>query len=295
MQSFEKFATGRLLVILFLILGTYVQVQAQRPGGENWNRGAAANGRFYGKVVDESGKGVGYAAVQLYGMKMNPETEKPVETLLDGQITAENGDFSLENVPVRGEFTLKISFLGFEDIEQKVAFDQGGRDFDKDLGNIVLESSATALEEVVVTGQASSVTLALDRKVFKVEKNAMAAGGTAEDALKNVPSLSVDLDGNVTLRNAAPQIFVDGRPTTLTLDQIPADAIESVEVITNPSAKFDASGGQAGIVNIVMKKDRRLGYNGNVRLGGDTRGGYNLGGSLNAREGKVNAFLSSIQ
>lgn len=290
MQSFERSFIGRLVLVLLLVGGVYTMDYAQRPGG-NWNRGGAAvNGRFYGKVVDEDGKGVGYAAVQLYKNETAPETNEVTETLVSGQITADNGDFSLENIPIRGNYLLKISFLGFGDVEQKVAFERG--DFDKDLGNITLSADSENLEEVVVTGQASTVTLALDRKVFKVEKNTMAAGGTAEDALKNVPSLSVDLDGNVTLRNSAPQIFVDGRPTTLTLDQIPADAIESVEVITNPSAKYDASGGQAGIVNIVMKKNRSLGYNGNIRVGADTRGGYNLGGSLNAREGKINAFLS---
>ena len=96
--------------------------------------------------------------------------------------------------------------------------------------------------------------LKFEKKVFNVEKNITSTGGTAEDVLKNVPSVNVDIDGNVTMRNAAPQIFVDGKPTTLTLDQIPADAIESVELITNPSAKYDASGGGGGILNIVMKK-----------------------------------------
>lgn len=291
MQSFERSFIGRLVMVLLLIFGVCTLDFAQRPAGAGgFSRGAAATGRFYGKVVDEDGKGVGYAAVQLYENKVAPETNEVTEALVSGQITADNGDFSLENVPTRGKYVLKISFLGLGDVAQEISFDKG--ESDKDLGNIVLSADAENLDEVVVTGQASTVTLALDRKVFKVEKNAMAAGGTAEDALKNVPSLSVDLDGNVTLRNSAPQIFVDGRPTTLSLDQIPADAIESVEVVTNPSAKYDASGGQAGIVNIVMKKNRSLGYNGNIRLGGDTRGGYNVGANLNAREGKFNAFLS---
>jgi outer membrane receptor protein involved in Fe transport len=102
----------------------------------------------------------------------------------------------------------------------------------------------------------------------------------------------VDIDGNVTLRNSPPTIFVDGRPTTLTLDQIPADAIQSVEIITNPGAKYDASGGTAGILNIVLKKNRKAGYNGNVRAGVDQRGKINLGGDFNVKQGKVNFFLS---
>jgi len=123
--------------------------------------------------------------------------------------------------------------------------------FEKDLGNIKLNAAATQLQEVTVTASKPLMRLDIDKKVFNVEKNIVNAGGTAVDVMKNVPSLNVDIDGNVLLRNAAPQIFVDGRPTTLSLDQVPADAIESVEVITNPSAKYDASGGGAGILNIV--------------------------------------------
>lgn len=249
-------------------------------------------GRFYGKVVDDQGKGIGYAAVQLWAQSVDPQTKTTKERLIAGQLTAENGDFSLENLPVRGKFILKISLLGYAELEREVAFE--GRNFDKDLGNIALVTQDVTLDEVVIESEASSVTLALDKKVYRVDKDVTAIGGTAEDALKNVPSLSVDLDGNLTLRNASPQFFVDGRPTTLTLDQIPADAIEKVEVITNPSARYDASGGQAGIVNIVLKKERRIGYNGNLRLGADTRGGYNAGGNINLREGKVNVFLSAF-
>jgi outer membrane receptor protein involved in Fe transport len=110
--------------------------------------------------------------------------------------------------------------------------------------------------------------------------------------MKNVPSVNVDIDGNVTLRNNAPQVFVDGRPTTLTLEQIPADAIESVEIITNPSAKFDASGGTAGILNIVLKKQKRVGYAGNIRANVDSRAKIGVGGDINVRQNKVNFFAA---
>ena len=319
-------ATGsiRILTLLFSLLLTTGLLAQQPPSGMPGAPGGRSQmniGRFYGKVVDENGKGVSFATVQLLGMRFDSITRKPQETLITGQITEENGDFSLENLPVMGEFTLKVSFLGYAEASQKVSFGVpapgagGGRPnggaqpgqgrpgggmaamagkFDVDLGNIALVASAQTLETVNVVAEGGSAILALDRKIFKVDKNAMAAGGTAEDALKNVPSLSIDLDGNLTLRNAAPQLFIDGRPTTLSLDQISADAIESVEVITNPSAKFDASGGQAGIVNIVLKKERRIGYNGSIRAGVDTRGGLNAGGDINAREGKVNGFISGF-
>lgn len=306
-------------LVLILSLLTTLGLFAQPRSGRSW--GGADNsarniGRFYGKVVDENGKGIGFATIQLIGKQFDRQTKKLKEGLIAGQITEENGDFSLEKLPIRGEFTLKISVLGYASMEKTVSFgvsggkpqkgqggrpsqgrgswggSMGGANFDKDLGNIMLNPDVKTLKEVVVKGEAANVQLALDRKIFKVDKDASAAGGTAEDALKNVPSLSVDLDGNLTLRNASPQLFVDGRPTQLSLDQISADEIETVEVITNPSAKYDASGGQAGIVNIVLKKNRRIGYNGSVRAGVDSRGGVNGGGNINLREGKVNIFLS---
>jgi outer membrane receptor protein involved in Fe transport len=319
----------RLAALLFL-LAFAAPASGQMPAGGNPPSGFDPSkmniGRFYGKVVDENGKGVGYATVRLFGMKFDPETKTLKESLLGGQITADNGDFSLEKLPVVGDFTLKVEYIGYAEVTKTVTFGikppaggpesgkltgnftppaggsfppQGGfpgggagANFDKDLGNIALASSAKELKEVTITAKAQVATLALDRKIYRVDKDLSTAGGNAQDALKNVPSLSVDLDGNVSLRNGAPQIFVDGRPTTLSLDQISADAIESVEVITNPSAKYDAGGGTAGIVNIVLKKEKRLGYNGNVRTGADSRGGFNLGGDINARGEKINLFAS---
>lgn len=309
---------------------------AAKPAGGGFDPSKMNIGRFYGKVVDENGKGVGYATVKLFGMKFDPDTRTLKEALLAGHLTEENGDFSLEKVPAVGEFTLKISIIGYAETSQKVTFGikppaggpcmapggnrpsgqapsgppsgapsgnapagmaggfpgMAGANLDKDLGNIRIAASSQILSGVTVTAEANTTTLSLDKKIYRVDKDASAVGGNAQDALKNVPSLSVDIEGNVSLRNGAPQIFVDGRPTTLSLDQIPAASIESVEVITNPSAKYDAGGGTAGIVNIVLKKEKRLGYNGNVRAGVDSREGFNLGGDLNARGEKVNLFVS---
>jgi outer membrane receptor protein involved in Fe transport len=275
-------------------------------GNGNPNPAQMNIGRFYGKVVDEStGKGIGYASVQLTAMRYDSTARAMREKVVAGQLTEPNGDFSLGNLPIMGTYTIKISYLGYATVEKKVSFDlsgmnrpaSGGFDLsainmvDRDLGNIPLAASAQMLKEVTISAEAANVSLALDRKIYKVDKDGIAAGGTAEDALRNVPSVQVDIDGNVTLRNAAPQIFVDGRPTTLTIDQIPAESIEQIEVITNPSAKYDASGGNAGIINIVLKKERRQGYSGNIRTGIDMRGRINAGGDLNVREGKINAFV----
>jgi outer membrane receptor protein involved in Fe transport len=163
---------------------------------------------------------------------------------------------------------------------------------DKDLGNIKMSQDAQTLEEATVTASKPLIQMGVDRKIYNVEKDISAAGGSATDVMRNVPSVQVDIDGNVTLRNSTPTIFVDGRPTTLTLDQIPADAIQSVEIITNPGAKYDASGGTSGILNIVLKKNRKAGYNGNIRAGVDDRGKANVGADINVKQGKINFFLS---
>ncbi|MEQ1747682.1 MAG: TonB-dependent receptor, partial [Saprospiraceae bacterium] len=307
MMSYPTFSRLVPVAISLLVSSNLALAQVPQMGGGRGNMPANAAqmnvGRFYGKIVDEAtGKGIGFASVQLSTMKFDSASRSMQPTVIAGQLTEENGDFSLANLPVMGQFTLKISFLGYANVEQKVSFGpppgsgKGGFNLnavDKDLGNIPLETTSRMLKEVTVTGESSTVSLSLDKKVYKVDKDGVAAGGTAEDVLRNVPSVNVDVDGNVTLRNAAPQIFVDGRPTTLSMDQIPTEAIDNVEVITNPSAKYDASGGNAGILNIVLKKDRRVGYNGNIRAGVDMRGRVNLGADINAREGKFNAFLGA--
>jgi outer membrane receptor protein involved in Fe transport len=277
----------------------------QMPGGfqRNGRQGQMPAGRFYGKIVDASNKGIEAVSVVLLSSKMDSATKKPKDVVAGGMLTTNTGDFSVENVPLFGRYRLKITGIGYKPVEKQVAFDMPNRNgmsngdqsamlgaLDRDLGNIKLEVDNQVLGNVTVTASKPLLQLGIDRKVFNVEKNIVSAGGTAVDIMKNVPSLNVDIDGNVTLRNAAPQIFVDGRPTNLTLDQIPADAIESVEIITNPSAKFDASGGTAGILNIVMKKNRRVGYNGSLRVNVDSRAKLGLGGDINIRQNKINFF-----
>ncbi|HYE54493.1 MAG TPA: outer membrane beta-barrel protein, partial [Chitinophagaceae bacterium] len=298
----------RKLILLITLFTVTITVNAQfpggggRPGGGNMGGQAMNIGRVYGKVVDvQTNKGIEGVSVQFIQNKFDTATRKRKDTVLAGMFTRGNGDFALEGLPMFGNFRIKFTAIGFKDIEQKVAFEmKGGGDMsqalsaiDKDLGNIKMEADAKVLEQVTVTGAKSLVQLGVDRKVFNVERNIGSVGGTAVDVMRNVPSVSVDIDGNVTLRNNAPQIFVDGRPSTLTLEQIPADAIQSIEIITNPSAKFDASGGTAGILNIVLKKNRKAGYNGNLRAGIDSRARFNLGGDVNVRQGKVNVFANA--
>lgn len=296
----------KLTVFMGLILPV-ISVQAQftgtqgRPGGN----GQQMNGRFYGKIIDSIyEKPIEAASVQLFQSKMDSATRKRKDVVVGGMLTKSNGDFSIENIPLFGQYKLVISAIGFRMYERMISFDikmptagQGSPDMsyllsmtDKDLGNLKLELDAQVLANVTVSAEKPMLQLGIDRKIFNVDKNIVSAGGTAVDIMKNVPSLSVDLDGNVSLRNNAPQIFVDGRPTTMQLDQIPADAIESVEIITNPSAKYDASGGMAGILNIVLKKNKKIGYNGSIRTNIDSRARVGGGADINIRQGKVNFF-----
>lgn len=282
-----------------------LSVFAQMPGSNAARGGQQMTGRFYGRIVDASNKGIEAASIVLVQNKVDTITKQRKEVVVGGMLTQANGDFSIEGVPVMGRYKLRVTGIGYKPFEQDVAFAlpnrNGGADqstllnaLDKDLGNIQLAIDDKVLSGVTVTASKPLMQMGIDRKVYNVEKDLTAAGGTAIDVMKNVPSVSVDIDGNVTLRNNAPQVFVDGRPTNMTLEQIPADAIESVEIITNPSAKFDASGGTAGILNIVLKKQKRVGYAGSLRSNIDSRGRAGFGGDVNIRQNKVNFFANGM-
>lgn|SRR5579871_4574457 len=302
------------MMLLLAAIGLYVSVSAQMPGmapGNGKGQSAPNIGHIYGKLVDSAGKPVSDASVILLQGKFDTASKKMKEVLLKGLTTKSGGEFSFEELPMFGALKLKISATGYKSIEQNVSFKmqmpsgggapkQGGdmsqamNAFDKDLGNIKMVNDVKQLQAVTVTASKPTLRMDIDKKVYNVEKDIVNAGGTALDVMKNVPSVNVDIDGNVTLRNATPQIYIEGRPTTLTLDQIPADAIESVEVITNPSAKYDASGGGSGILNIILKKNRKTGYNGNVRTGVDKYGAVNGGGDFNVRQGKFNVSAAAF-
>lgn len=238
-------------------------------------------GIVYGKLQDAKSKqAIPYASVALLRQKDS--------SLVTGMLSETNGDFRLENLPF-GAFLLRINFMGYQTLYKKVAVSP--QNMSQDLGNIRLAINTKVLNEVEVTGQRSAFQMGIDKKVFNVDRNLVSAGGTAADVLKNVPSVNVDIDGNVQVRNSAPNIFVDGKPSTLTIDQIPADAIESIELITNPSARYDAEG-MSGILNIVLKKNRKAGFNGMINGGIGTNDKYNAGGNFNVRQGKWNVSLN---
>lgn len=289
------------LVIVLVML--FVSVQAQYPSGGGYGKGGNTMGSFYGKIVDAStNKSVDGASIQMIQYKFDTVSKKRKEVVVSTQITQSNGNFIIENLPITAQYKLKISAIGYIALDQPLTFNvkPGGNpaqvmnNLDRDLGNIKLQVDAKQLDEIKITASKPFMQMGVDRKIFNVEKNIISSGQSATELMKNIPGLNVDIDGNVSLRNASPTIFVDGRPTTLSLDQIPADVIASVEVITNPSAKYDASGGMAGILNIVLKKNKKTGYNGNIRAGVDSRAKINTGGDINVRQGKLNFSLSSM-
>ncbi len=295
-----------LLTIITLLFCTILF--AQFPGGGMPTKQLPNLGHLSGKIIDSIGKPVAGASVLILQTKFDTATKKARDILVKGITTNNKGEFDVEELPLMG-MKIKISATGFKETEQKVMFldpskmpkpgqqpSSGGMpsmpSFEKNLGNIQLSGDAAQLQGVTVVATTPTLKMDIDKKTFNVEKNIVTAGGTAVDVMRNVPSVQVDIDGNVKMRNATPQLYIDGRPTTLTLDQIPADAIQSVEVITNPSAKYDASGGNAGILNLVLKKNKKSGYNGMVMAGVDSRGGFNTGGNFNIRKNKLNLTAS---
>lgn len=266
-------------------------------------------GRAYGKVTDSTGQGIQATAVVLRS-SVDPTTKKKKLVLLKGMDTKANGEFDFEELPIVAPLVLRVSATGYknQDVSFTIMPAQAAStpgqtssspygslpSFDKDLGAVKLLVDVKQLATATVVGSAPPMKLELDKKVFNVDKNIVSAGGTGVDVMRNVPSVNVDIDGNVSLRGSTPTIFVDGRPTTLTLDEIPADAIESVEVITNPSAKYDASGGGAGILNIILKKNRKKGYNGSISAGIDSHGAPNGLVGLSVRKDKINFTLNGL-
>ncbi|MEM9836761.1 MAG: TonB-dependent receptor [Bacteroidota bacterium] len=244
-----------------------------------------AQATIKGKVVDDQGELVGFATVAVG----DPATEK----ILNAATTNLDGEFELETKAQ--EFYVEVSFIGYQPklipgvkADQKVM----------DLGEIVLKSDVAVLEEVVVTAEKSNVEIQLDKRVFNVGKDISARGGSALSVLENVPSIQVDVEGNVSLRGSTGvRILINGRPNGLVgeggqgLSALTADMIEKVEVITNPSARYEAEGA-AGIINIVLKKDRRKGFNGSFDATAGLPESYGGSANLNYRSGKLNWFTN---
>ncbi len=259
------------------------------PGtaGDQSPKGTA---KITGYVVDSSQtKAVEFASVALY----NKATGKAV----DGTVADEKGKFTLNKL-VAGRYRALITFVGYRTKMIDSLELANGQTLD--LGIIKLPSSVKQLNEVVVTGQAALIEEKVDRLVYNAEKDLTARGGDASDVLRKVPLLTVDLDGNVSLRGSQNiRVLINNKPSTIVassvsdaLKQIPADQIKSVEVITSPSAKYDAEG-SGGIINIITKKNSLQGLNLNIDSGVGNRGSsLSLNGSY--RKGKAGFTLGGF-
>lgn len=281
----------RFLLVVMLVLvcsAIFSQEPGQEQSFEPQTRSTSTPGLF-GKVVDnKTNKGIEAASVQVFAKKSGATSD----TLIAGMLTKPNGDFAFPYLAFPDSFSVTVTALGFAENTQPVKVDEAfTRGQPLDLGNIKLDNQADMLGSVTIVAQRPTLQMGIDRRVFNVDKNITSTGGTAVDVMRNIPSITVDAEGNVALRNTTPQIFVDGRPTILTLEQIPADDIERVELITNPSAKFDAAS-SGGIINVVLKKNKKLGFNGITSFGVGTPDILNGNVSLNMRKNKVNFFVT---
>ena len=250
---------------------------------------ALAQGSVKGRVLDKQSN----EALQFVNVKVTqPATGKMVK----GAITDANGSFSLGSLPY-GNYELSVSFVGYKTYTRKVSLTAANKH--ASFPAIYLSEDNQTLKEVQVTGQRSQMKLEVDRKTFTVDQMIAAAGGSASDLLENIPSVEVSTEGEVSLRgNTSVEVWINGKASGLTSDnrgeilqQIPAESIERIEVIDNPSAKYSAEG-SAGIINIILKRDRKAGYYGSVRAGVNTRGGWQTGANINYSSGKLDAFAN---
>ncbi|MCO4292586.1 TonB-dependent receptor family protein [Solitalea sp. MAHUQ-68] len=265
-------------VLLLVLAGLLTLSSYAQKGGPS-----KGTGTISGVVIDStSKKPVEFATLAL----MRLADSKSV----NGGLANEKGVFALEGIP-NGDYKLIVSFIDYSTVTKKVTITAENQDIK--IGKILLQQTGKQLKEVTVVGQRELVENKIDKMVYNAEKDVTSKGGDAGDILRKVPMVSVDMDGNVELRgNSNVKILINGKPSTIVsnsvadaMKMIPADQIKNVEVITSPSAKYDAEG-SAGIINIVTKKTDVAGVTGNISMNLSNR--FNRGnGSLNIRQGKV--------
>ncbi|MFM8432690.1 MAG: TonB-dependent receptor domain-containing protein, partial [Bacteroidota bacterium] len=282
-----------LLSIAFFIFINNLKSQDRQGGGQGRNYGQGGPPKICsitGSVVEDSTAApVPFASVAALRM--------PDSTLVGGVLTDEKGRFRLLELPPGG-YVIRVTTVGFRDKFQPVG--RVNPEKPELSGVLIRLVSATArLREVTISADRPEFINSIDKKVYNVDKSLVATGGTVTDVLQNIPSVSVDIDGKVALRGSENvTILVDGKPSGMlgndrraVLQQIPASSVDQIEVITNPSAKYDAEG-MAGIINIKTKKDKFQGTNGSVAAGVGTNEKYNMSISGNDRTAKRNIFAN---
>lgn len=246
-------------------------------------------GKITGKIIDaQTNETIPFASAMLIDKKTK-NTIKLVQTDVDGL-------FAITNIP-KGTFTFKASYVGYQTmVRDSVTISDAVKEIS--LGSIRMKTAkSNVLNEVTVTAPKTTMQLGIDKKVFSVDQSLVSEGGSASDLLQNVPSVQTDIDGNVSLRGSSGvKVLIDGKPSLIAggdvaqiLKSIPASSIESVELITNPSAKYDAEG-QSGIINIVLKRNKKLGFNGSLALTAGNRDNYNANTSMSFQNKQINLY-----
>lgn len=262
----------KLKIFFMLLFGGILSAAAQNPGS------------ITGKVTDKATtQPAPYVSIVV----------KENGAVITGGITDDNGDFAITNLPLKN-YTVEIQFMGYKTYVVSASLTESIKA--ANLGTIGITEEATTLDEVEIIKEVSTIEQKIDRKVITVGRDLTTAGGTASEIMNNIPSVNVDQDGKISLRgNQNVRVLVDGRPTNIDaaqlLKQIPSTSIKKIELITNPSAKYNPEG-MSGIINIILHKNANDGFNGSFNAGitfGETPK-FNNSVDMNYRKGKVNFF-----
>lgn len=289
-----------LVFIVFCSLSLHAQnTERQRPDSARFKatmkdssfmRNMAPIGKVMGVLSDSSNRQpLEFASVALLKVRDS--------SVVGGALTDDKGKFQIEEV-MPGRYFIRITSIGYRQLDSK-PFMLNPQDPLKDFGNVWMPPSSRVLKETEIVGEKVEYVNSLDKKVYNVDKSMINAGGSVSEVLQNIPSVNVDIDGKISLRGSEQvTILIDGKPAGLTgdnrgsiLQQLPAGSIDQIEVITNPSAKYDAEG-TSGIINIKTKKDKNRGINGTATLGVGTKDKYNASLNLNRRTKTNNLFLN---
>ncbi len=275
-----------ILTIIFIL--TFSAVFSQNSHSGSKMEAGPKEGIIKGNVKSEqTGLNISYATIALYSQRDS--------TLISGAATKDDGSFEITETPY-GKFYIIVDFIGFhKKTISDIKVTPNSKVFD--CGEVRLADADQVLDEVNVTADKNQMQYKIDKKVVNLSQNINAAGGTIVDALESVPSVKVDVDGNVSLRGSSNfTVLIDGKPSVLSgsdaLNQIPSSAVDNIEIITNPSAKYDPDG-TSGIINVVMKKQQKSGFNGVVNAMVGTNDKYSGDFLFNLRTKKINYFISA--
>lgn len=273
------------LLLGFVLFVHVIFAQGKHYGGRMQNEQMPKDGIIKGQAIDmQTKKPIMFANAALFSMKDS--------SVVGGTVADENGNFELKNLKF-GRYYLVVDFIGYY---KKTISDLriNPRNKTQDLKQVQLKQSSNNIDEVEVTGERNFVEYKIDRKVINISKNINATGGSLVDALEKAPSLQVDIDGNVSMRGSSNfLVLIDGKPSVLDandiLQQIPASSVENIEIITNPSVKYDPDG-TTGIINVIMKKEHKSGLSGIINASVGTGDKYSADILLNFRKKKVNIY-----